>query len=138
MGTRCTDGCCRKFVLPFTPEELQEEARLEREERTRFGKDILIVAEMAIPLDRPEFCMDGVTPVDDAMARRFYTCKNFNTETNDCGIYETRPRMCRDYPYGDSCRVQGCEWEEVNNGRRRGLSVDVKALAKALAKEKGP
>jgi Fe-S-cluster containining protein len=37
-----------------------------------------------------------------------FTCKNWDEQTRLCGIYETRPNMCRDYPYeGRSCE-RGC------------------------------
>lgn len=31
-----------------------------------------------------------------------YTCRHLQLN-GDCGIYEDRPAMCRDYPYGQVC-----------------------------------
>lgn len=39
-----------------------------------------------------------------------YTCVHFDDRTGDCGAYDTRPRMCRDYPYGRRCEFGACEW----------------------------
>ena len=30
-------------------------------------------------------------------------CMFFDTKKRSCGIYESRPSTCRDYPYGKSC-----------------------------------
>lgn len=38
----------------------------------------------------------------------YFTCKNWDPATRLCGIYETRPEMCRAYPEpGKVCG--GCE-----------------------------
>ena len=36
-----------------------------------------------------------------------YTCKNFDPVTKNCTAYETRPEMCRDYPYGNPPHSKG-------------------------------
>lgn len=41
------------------------------------------------------------------------------TDEGNCGIYETRPDMCKEYPYGSlgrhgRCNYDSCEWNEVN------------------------
>lgn len=40
-----------------------------------------------------------------------FNCKNFDTTTRLCTIYETRPRMCRDFPYGKPCD-RGCGYKQ--------------------------
>jgi Fe-S-cluster containining protein len=42
----------------------------------------------------------------------YYRCKNLQPN-GDCGIYDTRPDMCRDYPYGRPCKIEGCTWDAV-------------------------
>lgn len=39
--------------------------------------------------------------------RRLMTCRHWDIETRLCTVYEQRPRMCRDYPYGRTCDY-GC------------------------------
>ena len=82
---RCTGHCCQAFPLP-------NYARLRVNPR-RFlqGEQIL---DMLRPLPRVD-------------ARSMFTCARLQ-ENGDCGIYETRPRMCTDFPYGRPCDVQGC------------------------------
>lgn len=60
--------------------------------------DGLVISQMVIP--RPE--------IDE----NSYTCKHFDHTTRDCGIYEMRPAMCRDYPYGRVCKFEGCSMKE--------------------------
>ena len=36
-----------------------------------------------------------------------YGCRNFDPETRDCRIYETRPPMCRRYP-AKPCKYEHC------------------------------
>jgi Fe-S-cluster containining protein len=37
----------------------------------------------------------------------FYGCRHVKLN-GDCGIYETRPEMCRRYPNGDLCEFEDC------------------------------
>ncbi|NUO50701.1 MAG: YkgJ family cysteine cluster protein [Polyangiaceae bacterium] len=50
-----------------------------------------------------------VGPQSDAVI--IWTCAHFDVETRNCGIYEKRPRMCREYPYGRPCELPGCTLE---------------------------
>lgn len=45
-----------------------------------------------------------------------YTCRFF--DGRNCGAYENRPSMCRDYPYGNK-REHGekCAWDAAREGR---------------------
>ena len=43
-----------------------------------------------------------------------FECKNFDTETRKCTDYENRPRMCREYPYGNKCNKEGCEYKDAD------------------------
>jgi Fe-S-cluster containining protein len=90
---RCTGHCCKKFPLPFpnlksmfTPE--YDSHKYQNGEQIR---------NMVIFLEphptKPEY--------------GYYTCKNLTTN-GDCAIYDQRPRMCSEYPYGDKCVIPGC------------------------------
>jgi len=91
--SRCTGHCCRDFSLPFSPGELRRrvifEGLLDGEQ----------IADMVIYLGWRAcvFKKDG----------HRYTCRHL-INGRDCGIYETRPVMCRDYPYGGRCKYEGC------------------------------
>ncbi len=103
MGNRCTGHCCKRFFLPLNYELLQEayRAKLKGEQQTFrevhnfFPGDVETIAPMVIPLQ------DG-----------YFTCKHLK-ENGDCAIYETRPDMCREFPYGRQCSIAGCTWDEA-------------------------
>lgn len=90
---RCTGHCCRRFPLSHTLEQLRAYAADTSKANASEAAKIL---DMLISLDVRE---DG---------REMYTCRHHDTETGDCRIYEDRPRMCRDYPYGKSCEHGEC------------------------------
>jgi Fe-S-cluster containining protein len=45
-----------------------------------------------------------------------FTCRHWDEDTRLCGIYEDRPMMCREFPYGKPCSF-GCSCTE---GKKRG------------------
>ena len=105
---RCTGHCCKRFTLPYSPEDIQAQAEAhERGDKSwldskggkhmKFNPDIEQIANMIIYLDRGE--------KNDLY---LYTCGNLDKETGNCKIYEDRPSMCREYPYGKKCNFKGC------------------------------
>lgn len=138
MSDRCTGHCCRVFPLPKSPTEIREwldhpdahayftgiadpetaRAILERDgaEKVRLTLDNRQVFEMVIPLaDRLEDLPPDLRALFGDQTRPFeikgfYTCRNLDTETGDCTIYESRPMTCRDYPYerSEGCQFSGC------------------------------
>lgn len=104
---RCTGHCCRKFFLPFTPDQLKAEHEkaiawdvggLDRVFPRYDPVEMLKVAPMVIP-------------ISEANGGYHYTCKHFDGETGNCRDYENRPKMCSDYPYGSACTFSECTWE---------------------------
>lgn len=89
--TRCTGQCCEQFVLSSGGHGIDMDQL--RADPLRW-KDGLIVLYMLIPLGEGRF-----------------NCKHFDRGTRDCTIYERRPQMCRDYPYGRACPRDGCTLE---------------------------
>jgi Fe-S-cluster containining protein len=85
-------------------------------------EDSKVVADMLVPLGN-QLGKDGVL-------RPYYTCRHVQVN-GDCGIYEHRPRLCRDYPSyaggrtpwrGEPCEHKNCTrkalkmwalWEKV-------------------------
>lgn len=61
-------------------------------------------AKRFVPLDVVDADLFG--PQNEGL---FFTCKHWNEETRLCGAYADRPRMCRDYPYGQQCG-HGCDY----------------------------
>ena len=60
-------------------------------------KDVEIIAPMVIPIAQSRNGLEYV-----------YSCKNLSPR-GDCGIYETRPQMCRDFPTKEGCHFRGCQ-----------------------------
>jgi Fe-S-cluster containining protein len=133
--TRCTGHCCADFTLPYSPEELKSrylawrrhgvaELQMSTTTETRgvsIPEDIHLIYPMLIPLGQFHNSKDAyVNPPDPGIERSYsdhhpphhYTCKHFDPKSGNCGIYDIRPAMCRNYPYGSSCNYSGCTWKE--------------------------
>lgn len=91
--SRCTGHCCRAFPLPLTPEEIADP-----EHMARFIDGPQIAAMVRYI---------GPAPPGSTGGHHSYSCTSL-TDSGDCGIYEDRPVMCRDFPYGRTCTVDGC------------------------------
>lgn len=118
MTNRCTGHCCHAYTLPYSPEELREnylawaEQRPDRNGRAQ-GREIWLIAPMAIHLGEFDRHPSGeVEPPPGAGTAHYYTCAHLR-ENGDCGIYEIRPKMCSDYPYGRLCEHSSCTWVDA-------------------------
>lgn len=88
--SRCTGHCCRSFpVCGTTPEEWADPKWYGTKQDGAYISDMLIHL--------------GHNGKQD-----YYTCRHFNPDTGDCKQYESRPAMCRDYPYGSECEHKEC------------------------------
>lgn len=113
--SRCTGHCCREFALPYDPVDLRK-ARRNFEAHAR-GEDDLPHDGVGLHPD-----MDVIEPMAEYIksvgGNHYYACRNL-TESGDCAIYETRPGMCRDYPYdGGVCMNTGCTMEPTGDATR--------------------
>lgn len=78
------------------------------------------IADMLVPKHRIEA---GAKLPDGSVATEtqpgggwVFTCAHFDAQTRGCNIYQTRPIMCRDYPYGRKCEHLDCEWDKGRGG----------------------
>jgi len=76
-----------------------------------FLPDVATIATMLVPL--------GVY-----RGQELFTCKHLGAN-GDCGIYEKRPRMCREFPGPEPCPYRNCSshgpqpwWKRVWNWLR--------------------
>jgi Fe-S-cluster containining protein len=91
---RCVGHCCRGFSLEHPYARVQEEyARWRAGEPTAIP-DIGVIGAMLVPL--------GVF-----RKQELFTCRHLG-KSGDCTIYETRPRMCRDFPGPNPCAYRNC------------------------------
>lgn len=113
MGDRCSGNCCTKFNLPYGPDTLWRMYDQWVESKTPpLVNDIHIIAPMVKYLGY----VSGADMIEGAGDGHYYTCKHHDTKTGNCGIYERRPAMCRDYPYGRSCHYTACTWDDGKAG----------------------
>ena len=107
---RCVGHCCRSFSLEHPHAVVEEE--FERWKRDPASAtlipDIATIAEMLIPL--------GVF-----RKQELFTCRHLGVG-GDCTAYETRPKMCRDFPGPKPCPYRNCNshgeqpvWKRVWN-----------------------
>ncbi len=110
----CDGRCCSVFYLPKTEPEL----------RTYAGrvKDGPMIRSMIRPLtfDAAAERWEAMwhEPLMAVEAHRngipesepeghLFTCRHWDEDSGLCQTYETRPAMCRDYPYGEPCAYCG-------------------------------
>lgn len=118
---RCTGHCCEMFTLPFGPDELT--ARCASEDRKLVDGEI--IRDMVVYLGPTDKHPGDGTPLGRTVY--LYTCRHFDRERHDCRIYETRPRMCREYPYGKRCLYPACTWAAAREGRVDGQGNELPA-----------
>lgn len=124
---RCRGHCCASFY-GLSPERCAEEAR---------SFEALAQRRPLTPFEKNEYYQvktiaDMVVVIDEATGEM--GCLHVKAN-GDCGIYETRPEMCRKYPNGKPCITKGCRWEngaaesvsattQVSNRRKRLMQFD--------------
>lgn len=94
--SRCTGQCCTIFPLHLSWAEIQ------RDRKRILDGDL--IADMVIPFFGP-LMERNEGHHGWKRSQHTFTCKHFDGK--NCGIYESRPRMCSDY--GTKHR---CDWEE--------------------------
>lgn len=116
---RCTGNCCNEFVMTIGD---SVEAI-----RTRLLTNVYdghFIADMLIPI-RPlvagsKLPNGDVLKAEDVGTRCIgwvFTCKHFDREKRACTVYESRPNMCREYPYGKPCEHgDQCSWSQGRAG----------------------
>ena len=93
---RCTGHCCRGFSLEHPHAKVKEEYAkwLVNPASATLIPDVAFIAEMLIPLGT-------------FRGQELFTCKHLSKEGN-CTAYETRPKMCRDFPGPNPCAYRNC------------------------------
>jgi Fe-S-cluster containining protein len=75
-------------------------------------KDGAFISDMLIHLGP----VDGYGPesVIASEEQHHWTCRHHDVDTGNCRVYDQRPAMCRDYPYGRSCPQPECTADVVS------------------------
>jgi Fe-S-cluster containining protein len=99
----CGGGCCAVFWLPKeVPDNIYDAA---------FIRDMRIELTAEQAQERwAKFVGDGRVLPPAEPERPWYTCRHWDEDTRLCTVYEQRPMLCRDYPYGRPCS-HGCDYQ---------------------------
>lgn len=113
--SRCTGHCCKSFWLPLSPMEFSFQSK-----KLGLGKPIKWISEEFRKISEMVIFQ---RPNDNGSGYR-YTCKYFDTKTNNCINYKNRPDMCRDYPYGGTCKYKGCTLDVRTESEQKAISFE--------------
>lgn len=103
----CTGQCCAVFYVPWHKDELAA--------TTPIDPDDVTLKQMLIPLTRREVrarrAKFGISPttLGEDTEGHWYKCRHWDEDTRLCTIYDSRPTMCRDFPYARKCDY-GCDY----------------------------
>lgn len=98
----CDGACCALFPLSAPYQRLLDEPE------TIQDGDYL--ADMLVPLTHRQAVARGKrfdSSFHVTADREWFSCRHWDEKTRLCKAYESRPSMCRRYPYGRPCD-QGC------------------------------
>lgn len=129
MSCACDGRCCAVFTFSSSIDDLRQsvDGTLERGGKPIKIRDDEVLLDMFVPLTPEEsaerrerfgivytHAAEGVQRQHDGSAppEQHYTCRHWDEDTRLCTIYEDRPNMCRDFPYGNVC-THGCGYNNI-------------------------
>jgi Fe-S-cluster containining protein len=92
-------------ALPYAPSDIFRlpPGALDPENLRWFREDLAQISRREGLRRAPYFTSGITTSIHageiDVLFTHFYECKNFDAETKQCGIYETRPPICSGFPW---------------------------------------
>jgi Fe-S-cluster containining protein len=108
MSNTCAGACCAVFPMHLGQAPFRRKGELSAENE--------YILDMLIPLTRRQALARsrrlGYPDPPKWASHKYglFTCRHWDEETRLCGAYESRPAMCRDYPYGRPCE-RGCSYQ---------------------------
>ncbi len=116
MGDRCTGACCEELAITGVGRTVDEVLTFVRGR----GLDGPFIADMLVPLRAVvpgALAPNGdVVQVEPDGGGWVFACRHFDAAARSCTVYDRRPRMCRDYPYGSPCLHGRCTWGAGRSG----------------------
>lgn len=110
-GPRCTGGCCAVFWLPRDVPDTVADAEFIRDMRIELTPEQASERWSKFVGDEPPVGMKpNASDAPVAGGRSAYTCRHWDENTRLCTVYDQRPMLCRDYPYGQACS-HGCDFQ---------------------------
>lgn len=130
LTTDLRSCCCRAFVLPFSPEKLEQEAR---SPSSRYMTDMVMLADMVRYVGRR--MVNQITGEPYGIGgHHVYSCRHLGSDGR-CRIYRWRPHVCRIYhrcEFPNHCQSSWCPAHPSNQKEE---PVIEKAMKKALFDE---
>lgn len=106
MKSQCLGLCCAAFPLPkgSYADLVSGKTNEQREEGMVRLKDILVpLTQLEAHVRIAQVGSGFLAQVPDPGNGEWFTCNQWDKETKRCKVYERRPIMCRDFPYGKRC-----------------------------------
>jgi Fe-S-cluster containining protein len=104
----CSGICCAAFTMSHSLGYMREHQATIR--------DGAYIVDMLIPLTydeaivrRYQFGHKSGPLASDDLESEYFTCRHWNETTRQCGAYESRPGMCRKFPYAGKPCDFGCD-----------------------------
>lgn len=101
---KCGGVCCKRFYLPYSPEEITKEWHNYLQGKPYRFNDIGTIGPMLKHLES----IPNDNAWRDDKRSHYYTCNYIDEVSGLCLIYSHRPHMCWAYPYGGTCNYHGC------------------------------
>ncbi len=98
-------SCCDPVWLPYTQETAKFLGGMPDDNRRWILEDLTPMSKTQAKLREPELVRQIqkirslAKSAGGNIAVYYYSCKNFDTETRQCLIYDNRPTVCRRYPW---------------------------------------
>lgn len=119
----CPGSCCAVFWLPRDVPDTVADAAFIRDMRIELTPEQAAERWEKFIGPLPPKPMNPSVTVNTT-GRATYTCRHWDEETRLCGVYDQRPMLCRDYPYGRGCS-HGCSYQVSEAiGARYGKKTD--------------
>ena len=133
LTNRCTGHCCKRIDLPYTHAEVKE---MQSSGVYKLPGSKHIVTDRDTINGAPGYTeikavVDAMIPLEKD---NIYACSHF--KNGNCGIYETRPNLCGNYPYGKRCiHGKSCEWDEGIRGQHGSSKFRLTVLSEFQSRE---
>lgn len=93
--TRCTGHCCDPVYLDHAALDLATDPK-----RNPWPEDLAWALQLRF--------RRWEQPIAGSDVRATFDCPHYERATGNCGVYDDRPPVCRDYPHGRPCTTPGC------------------------------
>lgn len=106
----CRSACCAPVTLPWTKSQFEQLNFADKRTREWVRDDLTrIPSSLGFKLHPHMRGRDLVDQDGNPTSPVFYTCRHYSEEENWCMSYETRPDVCRGFPFydGDVSTLEG-------------------------------